>query len=198
MSFDEWRAEYPAGGSSEPPKPNGKAKGKGKGKGGGGKPKAEDDVDALVASIEAPPAPADEVARMLQRCPRAALEQLLLTKFQEGSLSLDEVCFPSAHGTAPTAPAPPRQELHRFASIWHISFGAPASIEDRPCPVPHITRASMPRAGPLPCLGLGSMPRDNTLAPSPRPTPSPCLAPPRLPPAYHRRRHRFRIEHACR
>ena len=35
MSFDEWRAEYPAGGSSEPPKPNGKAKGKGKGKGGG-------------------------------------------------------------------------------------------------------------------------------------------------------------------
>eukprot|EP00908_Phaeocystis_cordata_P016919 Transcript_28241.p2 GENE.Transcript_28241~~Transcript_28241.p2 ORF type:complete len:245 (-),score=127.57 Transcript_28241:298-1032(-) len=128
MSFDEWRAEYPAGGSSEPPKPNGKAKGKGKGKGGGGKPKAEDDVDALVASIEAPPAPADEVARLLQRSTRAALEQLLLTKFKEGSLSLDEVSALTPAGEEAAAePSEPAAAKASSASAETAASGAAAA-----------------------------------------------------------------------
>jgi len=56
ISFEDWRAEQRAGGSAEPVKANGKGKGKGKGKGSklaGPKPTADDDVDALVASIEA-------------------------------------------------------------------------------------------------------------------------------------------------
>ena len=56
ISFDDWRAEQRAGGSTELAKAHGKGKGKSKGKGGsklaGPKP-ADDDVDALVASIEA-------------------------------------------------------------------------------------------------------------------------------------------------
>jgi len=59
ISFEAWRAEQQAGGSAEPGKPNGKGKGKAKAKGGraaGPKPPIADDaddIDALVASIEA-------------------------------------------------------------------------------------------------------------------------------------------------
>ena len=59
ISFEAWRAEQQAGGSAEPGKPNGKGKGKAKAKGGraaGPKPpiaEDADDIDALVASIEA-------------------------------------------------------------------------------------------------------------------------------------------------